>query len=86
MQGRHGEFEPGKAQYSTPIFWPVVSYKSILIIEIQNLGKAQALGALPAVATLQCNIIQNEISTRTTNKNGSFKYETFRTYKEGLVI
>ena len=53
MQGRHGEFEPGKAQYSTPIFWPVVSYKSILIIEIQNLGKVQALGALPAVSALK---------------------------------
>ena len=27
----HGEFEPGKGQYSTPIFfWPVVSYKSVL--------------------------------------------------------
>ena len=31
LQDRHGEFEPGKVQYSTPIFfWLVVSYKSVL--------------------------------------------------------
>ena len=36
--GPHGEFEPGKAQYSTPnFFWPVVSYKSVSI-ETQNLA------------------------------------------------
>ena len=50
-QGRHSEFEPGKAQYSTQIFltgrfW----YERI---ETQNLGKAQALGALPAMAALK---------------------------------
>ena len=67
-------------------FWPVVSYKSILIIETQNLGKAQALGALPAVATLQCNIIQNENINMSPQMRMGVKYETFRTYKEGLVI
>jgi hypothetical protein len=37
-QERHGKFEPGKAQYSNPIFfWPER-------IETQNLGKV----ALPA--------------------------------------
>ena len=46
-QGRHGEFEPGKAQYSTPN-----SFDRLFLIraywnstETQNLGKAQALGA-----------------------------------------
>ena len=48
-QGRHGVFEPGKTQYSTPnFFWPVVSYKRVF--QTQNLDKAQALGALVAVA------------------------------------
>ena len=51
-QGHHGEFELGKVQYSTPnFFWPVVSYKSICI-KTQNPGKAQALGASPAMAAL----------------------------------
>ena len=45
IQGRHGKLEPGKAQYSTRIFLTGC-------IEIQNLGKAQALRALPAVAAL----------------------------------
>ena len=52
MQGRHGhgEFEPGKAQYSTPKFLTgCFLYEHI---ETQNLGKAQALGALPAMAPL----------------------------------
>ena len=39
--GRHGKFEPGKAQYSTPFF-----LTGCLHIETQNLGKAQALGGL----------------------------------------
>ena len=34
-QGRHGEFEPGKAQYSTPNLF------DRLILETQNLGKAK---------------------------------------------
>ena len=50
MQGRHGKFEPGKAQYSTPIF--LTGCFLLERIETQNLGKAQALGALPAVAAL----------------------------------
>ena len=30
-QSRHGEFEPGKVQYSTQnFFWPLVSYKNVL--------------------------------------------------------
>ena len=37
LQGRHGEFEPGKAQYVfyPEFFWPVVSYMSILKPKIQ---------------------------------------------------
>ena len=51
MQGHHGEFEPGKAQYSTPNFLTGCFLKQH--IETQNLGKAQSyLGALPAVAPL----------------------------------
>ena len=43
-----GEFEPGKAQYSTQIFLTgCFLYEGT---ETQNLGKAQALGTLPAVA------------------------------------
>ena len=50
VQGRHGEFEPGKAQYSTPNFFDrFFLYEHI---ETQNLGKAQAFGALPSVAPL----------------------------------
>ena len=30
LQGRHGELEPGKVQYSTPIFFDRFSYKSVL--------------------------------------------------------
>ena len=41
MQGRHGEFEPGKAQYSTPIFFDRLFL--IRPIENQNLGNAQAM-------------------------------------------
>ena len=50
VQGRHGEFEPGKVQYSTPNF-----FDRLFLIRAYwnpNLGKAQALGALPAVAPL----------------------------------
>ena len=50
IQERHSEFEPGKAQYSTPIFL-TCCYRGR--IQIQNLGKAQALGALPVVAALE---------------------------------
>ena len=50
VQGRHGEFELGKAQYSTPNFLTSCFLQER--IETQNLGKAQALGALPAVAPL----------------------------------
>ena len=46
IQGRHGKLEPGKAQYSTRIFLTGC-------IEIQNLGKAQALRALPVMAALE---------------------------------
>ena len=35
-QGRHGEFEPGKAQYSTLFIWPVVSYKSVQLRDPKN--------------------------------------------------
>ena len=49
-QARHGEFEPGKAQYSTPNFFDRLFLKER--IETQNLDKAQALGALVAVAAL----------------------------------
>ena len=45
-KGLHSEFEPGKAQYSTPNFFDQ------LFFETQNLRQAQALGALPAVAAL----------------------------------
>ena len=44
------EFEPGKAQYSTPIFFINCYLKER--IETQKLGKAQALGVLSAVALL----------------------------------
>ena len=45
MQGHHGEFEPGKAQYSTPNFLTGCFLKQH--IETQNLGKAQSyLGGL----------------------------------------
>ena len=55
-QGRHGEFEPGKVQYSTPNFFHLFfSYKSVLI-ETQNLGKDQTLAALAAVAALLCMV------------------------------
>ena len=48
LQGRHGEFEPGKVQYSTPNF-----FDQLFLIEIQNLGKqGPGLGALQAVAPL----------------------------------
>ena len=48
-RGATPKFEPDKAQYSTPYFWPVVCF---LYIETQNLGKTQGLEALPAVAPL----------------------------------
>ena len=52
MQGRHGEFEPGKAQYSNPNFFD----RLFLIIRgywnPKSKDKAQALGALPVVAAL----------------------------------
>jgi hypothetical protein len=50
-QGRHGEFEPGKAKYSIPKFFNRL-FLILERIETQNLSKAQALGALPAVAPL----------------------------------
>ena len=50
-QRRHGEFEPDKAQYSTPNFFDRLFLKGH--IETQNLGKAQpTLVALPAVEAL----------------------------------
>ena len=50
VQGHPREFEPGKAQYFTPIF--LIDCFLSECIETQSLGKAQALGALPAVAAL----------------------------------
>ena len=47
-QGHHGEFESGKAQYSTPNLFVHCFLKGR--IETQNLGKPQALGSLPAMA------------------------------------
>ena len=49
-QGRHGEFEPGKAQYSTPIF-----FDQLFFIRVYWNSKSRqglGLGALPAVAAL----------------------------------
>ena len=52
MQGRHGEFEPGKVQYSTPKFFDClflmgpVSYKSVLKPKIQARTKS-CLPSLP---------------------------------------
>ena len=55
-QRRRGEFEPGKAQYSTSIFLTGCFLQER--IETQNLGKAQALMALPAVAALNsCTLL-----------------------------
>ena len=53
-QGRHGEFEPGKVQYSTPKFFDrlFLIHKKELI-ETQNLGKDQTLPAFPAMAALK---------------------------------
>ena len=51
VQGRHGEFEQDKAQHSTPNFFDRLFL--IRVIEIQNLGKVQALGALVGVAALR---------------------------------
>ena len=47
IQGRQGEVESDKAQYSTPFF--LTSCFLLEGVETQNLGKAQALGALLAV-------------------------------------
>ena len=55
-QGRHGKFGPGKVQYSTPNFFDwlflIRAYWFNITIETRNIGKAQALEALPAVAPL----------------------------------
>ena len=51
IQGRYSEFKLSKAQYSTPIFLTCCFFQEH--IETQNLGKAQGLGALPAVAALK---------------------------------
>ena len=60
-QGHHGEFEPDKAQYSTPFFFWLVFL--IGAFETQNLGKARALEALVAVAALLTICIQiNEVN------------------------
>ena len=51
LQGRHSEFEPDKVQYFTPKF-----FDRLFLIRAYwnpNLGKAQALGALPAVTALK---------------------------------
>ena len=50
-QGRHGEFEPGKAQYSTPIFFD----RLFLIRAYENpkFGQGPGLGGLPALAPLR---------------------------------
>ena len=53
-QGRHGEIEPGKVQYSTPKF-----FDRLFLIRAywnQNLGKDQTLPAFPAVADLTCSL------------------------------
>ena len=56
LKGRHNEFEPGKAQYSTTKFFDrlflIRAYWFNITIETRNIGKAQALGVLPAVAPL----------------------------------
>ena len=51
-QGRHGEFEPGKVQYSTQNILTSCFLLYLFRIETQNLGKDQTLPALPAVAAL----------------------------------
>ena len=50
MQGRHSKFEPGKADILPQLFFTC----SFLweCTETQNLDKAQAFGALPAMAAL----------------------------------
>ena len=53
-QGCQSKFEPDKAQYSTPNFFTGCCFLWERI-ETQNLGKAQALGALPAMAALMFN-------------------------------
>ena len=50
LQRRHGEFEPGKDQYSIPIF--LTSCFLYERIETQKLGNALALEALPGMAVL----------------------------------
>ena len=55
LQGSHGQVEPGKAQYSTPFF--LTGCFLLEGIETQNLGKAQALGALPAMEALSYSAI-----------------------------
>ena len=51
----HGEFEPGKVQYSNPNFIDLL----FLIIETQNLGKEQTL---PALAALNIRKLQSQKS------------------------
>ena len=49
-QGRHGKFEPGKAQYSTQIF-----FDRLFLIRVywnQKSRQDRGFGVLPAVAAL----------------------------------
>ena len=72
LQGYHGEFEPGKVQYSTP--------KER--IEAQNLGKDQTLAALAAMAALIWlligNLSQPETLNLTTKPLQSIQISIFR--------
>ena len=68
-QGRHGEFKPDKAQYSTPNFFDRLFF--IKVYWTQNLGKVQALGALPAVAPMfhivvACKMLFNSVRKEVT--------------------
>ena len=56
-QGRHVEFEPSKAQYSNLIVFDRLQER----VETQTLGKAQALTALPRVASLKEMVFKNGV-------------------------
>ena len=65
IQGRHGEFEPGKVQYSTQNFFD----RLFLIRATQNLGKDQTLPALPAVASLYSKPAMPQFAMRNKTSN-----------------
>ena len=56
-QGRHDKFEPSKAQYSNLIVFDRLQER----VETQTLGKAQALTALPRVASLKEMVFKNGV-------------------------